>query len=261
MHYYPFNIGDYARRAQRLTLMEDLAYRRLLDLYYLDEQPFNERSTDVLTKEIGMIGHEAETAYIIDKFFPGGFNKAADEIIDLYRKKKKQNSKAGKASAKARRLKASERTLNECITSEQPTNNQEPRTNNHSKDKEKKKVAVAPKFNFKSELINIGVSKETAGDWLLVRKKKKAANTKTAFAGLVDQIDKSKLAPEEAIKHATENSWSGFKASWLNVDEKGYPKPEAATVIPKAFDLKQLDNESNKLTTEQVRAKIREMQK
>ena len=37
MNYYPFHLGDYAARTAHLEPMEDLAYRRLLDLYYLGE--------------------------------------------------------------------------------------------------------------------------------------------------------------------------------------------------------------------------------
>jgi uncharacterized protein YdaU (DUF1376 family) len=39
MHYYKFNIGDYARSTRHLTNDEDLAYRRLLDMYYETESP------------------------------------------------------------------------------------------------------------------------------------------------------------------------------------------------------------------------------
>ena len=39
MHYFQFNIGDYMKHTARLTLMEDLAYRRMLDLYYLNDGP------------------------------------------------------------------------------------------------------------------------------------------------------------------------------------------------------------------------------
>ena len=84
----------------------------------------------------------------------------------------------------------------------------------------KDKVATAPKFNFIKELLAIGVSKETLDDWLIVRKKKKAANTKTAFNGLINQINKSGLLPENAIKLAAEKSWSGFNASWVDSDNK-----------------------------------------
>ena len=42
-------------------------------------------------------------------------------------------------------------------------------------------VAKAPKFNFKAELLALGVDPEILADWLTVRKNKKASNTKTAF--------------------------------------------------------------------------------
>jgi len=38
MHFYKFNIKDYAVNTTHLTNDEDLAYRRLLDLYYTEEQ-------------------------------------------------------------------------------------------------------------------------------------------------------------------------------------------------------------------------------
>lgn len=39
MHFYKFNIGDYARSTRHLSNEEDLAYRRLLDMYYENEAP------------------------------------------------------------------------------------------------------------------------------------------------------------------------------------------------------------------------------
>lgn len=37
MHYFKFNIGDYARSTRHLSNDEDLAYRRLIDMYYETE--------------------------------------------------------------------------------------------------------------------------------------------------------------------------------------------------------------------------------
>jgi uncharacterized protein YdaU (DUF1376 family) len=37
MNYYPFHIGDYAVRTRHLSPLEDLALRRMLDLYYQTE--------------------------------------------------------------------------------------------------------------------------------------------------------------------------------------------------------------------------------
>lgn len=39
MNYYPFHLGDYAKDTAHLTMLEDGAYRRLLDLYYTRERP------------------------------------------------------------------------------------------------------------------------------------------------------------------------------------------------------------------------------
>ena len=39
MNFYPFHIGDYISHTSHLTDAEDLAYRRMIDLYYQSEQP------------------------------------------------------------------------------------------------------------------------------------------------------------------------------------------------------------------------------
>lgn len=39
MNYYRHHIGDYLRDTAHLSMLEDAAYRRLLDLYYMREQP------------------------------------------------------------------------------------------------------------------------------------------------------------------------------------------------------------------------------
>ena len=39
MNFYAFHIGDYASATQHLTDLEDLAYRRMIDIYYVSERP------------------------------------------------------------------------------------------------------------------------------------------------------------------------------------------------------------------------------
>ena len=75
-------------------------------------------------------------------------------------------------------------------------------------------VAKAPKFDFKNELLLLGVDKQVLEDWLTVRKKKKASNTKTAFTGLIKEVEKSGLSVGDAVEVAAQNSWIGFKAQW-----------------------------------------------
>jgi uncharacterized protein YdaU (DUF1376 family) len=90
MHYYQFNIGDYASHTGYLTQMEDLGYRRLLDLYYLHEKPL---TNDIphLCRVVGMREFEAEITQVLSDFFylDGGEwrNKRVDEEIASYRAK------------------------------------------------------------------------------------------------------------------------------------------------------------------------------
>ena len=90
MHFYPFNIGDYVSHTRHLNLIEDLAYRRLLDLYYLQEQPLNESPTTV-ARLINMRDHVDEVSVVMQEFFDlidgvGWVNSRADEEIAKSRK-------------------------------------------------------------------------------------------------------------------------------------------------------------------------------
>ena len=146
MHYYTFNIGDYASHTSRLSQSEDLAYRRLLDLYYLTERPFNGSSTDV-AREIGMVDQLESVEFVLKKYFSKEtgewVNSRADKEIKLYQSKVTSAKRAGVASGKARRSKVIEQPLIDRSTDVEPTNNQEPITKKH---KEEKKRAVRPAF-------------------------------------------------------------------------------------------------------------------
>lgn len=101
MHYFQFNIGDYARDTAHLTEMEDLAYRRMLDLYYRAEGPLPS-SVDEIARLIRMRSHTASIAIVLQDFFSecddGYRNHRADqELQNTYNKSAK-----AKASAQAR---------------------------------------------------------------------------------------------------------------------------------------------------------------
>ena len=87
MHYYQFNIGDYASHTAHLEPLEDLAYRRMLDLYYLSQAPL---PSDVqrIAKLIRMPDHAAIVREILNEFFnpvgEGWSNTRADAEIQSY---------------------------------------------------------------------------------------------------------------------------------------------------------------------------------
>jgi uncharacterized protein YdaU (DUF1376 family) len=99
MHYYQFHIGDYKSHTHHLSLLEDLAYRRLLDFYFLHEQPIKHRD---IARQIGMRDHEEDVMTVLNEFFlstPEGFvNPRADKEIKQY----KEFAEAGKRGAAKR---------------------------------------------------------------------------------------------------------------------------------------------------------------
>jgi len=125
MHYYQFNIGDYASHTRHLTNIEDLAYRRLLDAYYLQEHSLSVGITSV-ARQINMREYETEVKAVLEEFFTltdeGWFHQRVDKEIKHFQAKRQQASNAGKASA--------ERRNNIRSTYVQPTNNHKPITNN-----------------------------------------------------------------------------------------------------------------------------------
>jgi len=83
------------------------------------------------------------------------------------------------------------------------------------KDNTNKGIVVStPKFDFKSVLIEMGANEEAASDWMVVRKKKKASNTKTALKGFLTQVQKAGITVQQAVEIAAGKSWSGFQADW-----------------------------------------------
>ncbi|KXJ63022.1 hypothetical protein AXY46_03115 [Achromobacter xylosoxidans] len=69
MNYYPHHIGDYLKDTAHLTMIEDGAYRRLIDLYYLHEQP---------------LPVEKRQVYRLARASTPAERKAIDTILDEY---------------------------------------------------------------------------------------------------------------------------------------------------------------------------------
>jgi len=84
------------------------------------------------------------------------------------------------------------------------------------KEKEKEENDIPPTaFSMYRSLLDLGAEKQLINDWLKVRKTKKAADTETALNGFVNEVEKSGRSINEILKICIENSWKGFKVSWL----------------------------------------------
>jgi uncharacterized protein YdaU (DUF1376 family) len=132
MHFYQFHIGDYKSHTHHLTLIEDLAFRRLLDHYYLHEVPIKQRD---IARQIGMRDNEQEVLAVLNEFFvsteKGFVNPRSDEEITKYRK----FSEDGKKGAAKRWHKDTNGEANSPPNANLiATNNHKPITNNHIKE-------------------------------------------------------------------------------------------------------------------------------
>lgn len=126
LHHYQHHIGDYSSHTAHLSPLEDIAYRRMLDLYYLHERPFNGRSTDV-ARLIRMGTHQAEVEVVLKEFFRdvdgvGWVNDRAEEEIEAYKSRRDSAVKAGKVSGKVRRQSAKTQSNDRSTTVQRPFN-------------------------------------------------------------------------------------------------------------------------------------------
>jgi uncharacterized protein YdaU (DUF1376 family) len=104
MHYYPFNIGDYASHTGHLDPLEDIAYRRMLDWCYLHESSLPE-DTEEIARLIRMRTHSECIANVLLEFFYLTDDGYRHERVDVELGKYHDKKGKAKASANARWLK------------------------------------------------------------------------------------------------------------------------------------------------------------
>lgn len=210
MHYYNFNIGDYIKHTMHLTPEEDLAYRRLLDLYYDTESPI---STDIprVSRRLRLGSEVIES--VLNEFFEkteeGYRNYRADaEIADYhaYIDKQRSNGKLGGRPKKS----SGKPTANPSQTQVEPKkslNNKQQTTTN--KQQPVVKALATPD----------GVNPAIWADFLVIRKAKKAPVTAAAIAGIEREARKAQWSLEKALVECCARGWAGFKAEWVNKEQ------------------------------------------
>jgi uncharacterized protein YdaU (DUF1376 family) len=203
MHYYQFHIGDYMSHTRHLSIYEDLAYRRLLDFYFLHEQPIKHRD---VARQIGMREHEEDVLTVLNEFFlstPEGFvNPRADKEIQQY----KEYSEAGKRGAAKRwGTPPNGEAISPPNAPPIATNNHKPITNNHKPKKEKATIVACPDF----------VEQQVWDDFLSIRKAKNAPMSETALRAIEREAKKAGWSLNMAISESVSRGWQSFKAEWV----------------------------------------------
>ena len=206
MHYFNFNIGDYMKHTLHLTPEEDLAYRRLLDMYYDTEAPIP-NNIPLVSRRLRMGSEVVES--VLKEFFDftedGYKNYRADgEIADYHKflEKQKANGRLG-----GRPKKGKKPIANPSLTQAEPKkslNNKQQTTNNiHTPD---------------------GVSSDLWDDFLAYRKRLKAPVTDRVVTRLIKESKDANMTLEQVLETMIFKGWRSFEASWMKSDVKQVQK-------------------------------------
>jgi uncharacterized protein YdaU (DUF1376 family) len=219
VHYYKKNIGDYAKKAGRLTMLQHGAYTLLLDSCY-DRERFPTLQEAI---EWAWASTEAEidaVKFVLSRFFT--LNKDGCYVQDrILQELLEYHAKAdiNKRIAIERETKRREKSTNREQSVNESSPNHKPITNNHKPVKN----TVAPPD---------GVTDSVWQDWLSLRKTKKAAVTQTAIDGIEREARKAGVSLQSALETCCARGWTGFKADWLK--DKG----EQKSFAEKDYDFK-----------------------
>ena len=144
MHYFQFNIKSYQAATVHLTNDEDIAYRRLIEMYYDTEQPIPTAIPQLSRRlRVGINSIEIVLSEFFELTEDGWIHPYCDSVITEYHaytnKQRINGSKGGRGNKAG--AKPDKPTALPDKPSAQPITNQEPITNNQDKDKDKEQAA------------------------------------------------------------------------------------------------------------------------
>lgn len=220
MFYYPHHIGDYRSATAHLSNEEDLAYRRLLDMYYDTEQPIP-LDTQWVARRL-RVGSES-VQVVLNDFFKqqedGWHHTRCEQEIKGYAARADRARKNGKNGG--RRKAAPALTENPVGSKSVPSGNPEltqPLANqnqNHNQEPVVPKGTKAPAALSVSDLVAEGLTSETAAEWVAHRKRRKASLTPKAWRQVKAEAEKAGWTIENAVLHSLANGWTGFNHDWV----------------------------------------------
>ena len=216
MHYYQFSIGDYRAATAHLTNEEDLAFRRLLDMYYDTEQKIP-LDTQWVSRRLRVDAHVVRDV-LNDMFVQhedGWYHARCADVIEQYHAMAEKNRANGRLGG---------RKKNPVGSDSQPiakaTINQEPLTNNHKPKRESAtKVACPP---------DVGLQEWE--DWLSLRKAKKAPVTETVLKSARKEAEKAGITLNAFLTIWCARGSQGLQAEWLKTNERQSFAQQAADV-------------------------------
>jgi uncharacterized protein YdaU (DUF1376 family) len=209
MHYYKRNLGDYAKKAGRLTMLQHGSYTLLIDSCY-DRETF---PTLEQALEWTWASTEAEVEavkFVLSRFFvldkDGCYvqDRILQELLEYHAK-----ADTNKRIAIERETKRKQKNTNREQDVDESTPNHKPITNNQEP-KKKATVVACPD----------GVGEDVWQDWLQLRKAKKAPVTQTVVNSATKEAEKAGISLNAFLTIWCARGSQGLQAEWLKTNER-----------------------------------------
>jgi uncharacterized protein YdaU (DUF1376 family) len=201
LHYYKRNLGDYAKKCGRLTMLQHGAYTILIDSCY-DREVFPTLEQAIEWTWASTESEIEAVKFVLNRFFKldseGHYvqDRILCELLEYHAK-----ADTNKRIAIERETKRKEKsTKREQDVDESPPNHK-PITNNH------KPITIVN--------TPIGVSESVWQDFVKHRKAKKAQVTQTVIDGIQREAIKAGWSLESALAECVIRGWQSFKADWV----------------------------------------------
>jgi uncharacterized protein YdaU (DUF1376 family) len=227
MNYVERHFGDWARDTAHLTMLEDGAYNRLVDLYYVREQPLplDLASCCRLVRAVSK-PERAAVKSVLAEFFDetpdGWMHKRCDAEIERFR------TKSGKARASANARWAHSEGNADASANASPdamrTHSEGNATRGRGQARShspvassQKPVTKEPGESARSRALPRpdGVSEQVWNDWLALRKAKKAPVTATTLDEATSEAGKAGMTLNAFLREWCVRGSQGLKADWL----------------------------------------------
>ena len=233
MNYVEHHFGDYFKKTKHLSVTAHGAYRLLMDLYYIEEEmlPVSvERCCQLILARTP--AERKAVKSVLGEFFDltekGWVHSRCEEEIARFKDKQNKakrsaNERWNFTGSHTERNADAMRTHSEgnAPSNQSPVaSNQKPVTTSQPPE-EKQKQSASPRAP-------PDVDPQVWGDFIRLRKGKRAAVTNTAIEGLRREAKKAGLPLEGALRLACERGWMGFKAEWIEDRRNGTHSKQSA---------------------------------
>ncbi len=221
MHYYKRNLGDYAKKAGRLSMLQHGAYTLLIDACY-DREQFPTRDEAIDWTWASSSAEVEAVDFVLCKFFvlqEGRYVQARiqEELLD-YHEKAITNKRIADERETKRKANHTNRApaVNKAPPNHEPlTKNQEPINTTPPEGGVPRKRSTTTTAARPDD-----VPEPVWQDFQRLRREKRAPLTDTALAGVRREAEKAGVSLEAAIAYCCEAGWQGFNAGWY-ADRQG----------------------------------------